>query len=305
MNIICTCRLTFVFLTSIILWSSVVAQRNFDSVTVRSIQLSDAVWMLTGSGGNIGLSFGEDGTFIIDDQFAPLTEKIKAAIAEIAKSKQPVKFVINTHWHGDHTGGNENMGKDGAIIIAHENVRKRMSAEHFNEFFKSATPPSPKAALPVVTFTEDITLHLNGDDVQIFHVNPAHTDGDAVVYFTKANIVHLGDLFFWSFYPFIDVSSGGDINGMVAAVDRILPMINDDTKIIPGHGRVAGKRELRTYREMLSSIRDTILSLVRKGKSLDEVKAAKPTIDFDNQWGGGFMSPDRFVEIVYQSLAKK
>jgi cyclase len=295
----------FCLIASATLYTAVEAQRNFDTVQVRANQLSDAVWMLTGSGGNIGVSSGEDGTVIIDDQFAPLSEKIKKAVADIAKSNAPIKFVINTHWHGDHTGGNENMGKDGAVIIAHENVRKRMSEEHFNESVKSTTPASPKAALPIVTFAEDITLHLNGDDLDIFHVNPAHTDGDAIIYFTKANIVHMGDVFFSGSYPFIDVSSGGSINGVIAAVDRVLPMLNEDVKIIPGHGTLANKDNLRSYRDMLASIRDAVVAMVRRGKSLDEVKAAKPTKEFDAQWGNGSMTPDRFIEIVYQSLAKK
>ncbi|HTK81885.1 MAG TPA: MBL fold metallo-hydrolase [Bacteroidota bacterium] len=281
------------------------AQRNFDTVVVRATKLSDAVWLLTGSGGNIGVCSGDDGTFIIDDQFAPLTEKIKAAIGEIEKVKAPIRFVINTHWHGDHTGGNENMGKDGAVIIAHDNVRKRMSEERFNEVAKTTIPGSPKVALPVVTFADDITLHFNGDDMLISHVNPAHTDGDAVIYFSKANIIHMGDVFFSGTYPFIDISSGGSINGMVTAVDKILPTIDDATQVIPGHGRVATKSDLRAYRDMLATIRDKVLVLVRKGKTLDEVKAEKPTKDFDNQWGGGFVNPDRFVETVYQSLAKK
>ncbi|HJW27761.1 MAG TPA: MBL fold metallo-hydrolase [Saprospiraceae bacterium] len=297
------CILTWVVCA--MLYTTVEAQRNFDTVQVRANQLSDAVWMLTGSGGNIGVSSGEDGTVIIDDQFAPLSDKIKKAVAEIAKSNTPIKFVVNTHWHGDHTGGNENFGKDGAVIIAHENVRKRMSEERFNEFVKSTIPASPKVALPVVTFTEDITLHLNGDDVQIFHVNPAHTDGDAIIYFTKANIVHMGDVFFWGSYPFIDISSGGSINGLVAAVDRVLPMLNEDVKIIPGHGTLANKDNLRSYRDMLASVRDAIVAMIRRGKSLDEVKAAKPTKEFDAQWGKGSSPSDRFVEIVYQSLAKK
>ncbi len=281
------------------------SQRNYDTVQVRAQQISTTISMLTGAGGNIGVCHGGDGVFIIDDQFAPLTEKIKKAIADLTQSSAPIRFIINTHWHGDHTGGNENLGKEGAVIIAHENVRKRMSEEHFNEFFKSTTPPSPKSSLPVVTFTQDVTLHLNGDDAFVFHVDPAHTDGDAIIYFSKANVIHMGDIFFWGMYPFIDISSGGSINGMIAAVDRVLPKINDETKIIPGHGTLASKKDLRAYREMLVSIRDTILSLVRRNKTLDEVIAAKPTKDFDELWGKGFLSSEKFVELVYKSLAKK
>ena len=297
----------FVFLVCITLLftCTVYSQRDFDTVQIRSQKLSDAVSMLTGSGGNIGVSSGEDGVFIIDDQFAPLTEKIKKAVADIARSNTPTRFVINTHWHGDHTGGNENMGKDGAVIIAHENVRKRMSVEHFNDFFKRTTSPSPKAALPIVTFTQDVTLHLNSDDVYVFHVDSAHTDGDAIIHFTKANVVHMGDVFFWGSYPFIDISSGGSVNGMVAAVDKVLPMVNDETKIIPGHGNLAGKTELKTYRDMLAAIRDKMTALIKEGKSLEQIKAAKPTAAFDERWGKGFMSPDSFVELLFADLSRK
>ena len=298
-------RALFCVLVLSLFASFVFAQRNFDTVQVRSQKLSDNVFMLTGSGGNIGVCFGEDGIFIIDDQFAPLSDKIKKAIVEETKSAKPVRFVLNTHWHGDHTGGNENMEKDGAVIIAHENVRKRMSVEHFNEFFKSTTPPSPKAVLPIVTFTQDVTLHLNGDDVHVFHVEPAHTDGDAIIHFTKSNIMHMGDVFFWGLYPFIDVSSGGSLNGMIAAVDNILPLVNDETKIIPGHGKLAGKKELKMYRDMLSSIRDTMMTLIKEGKTLDQIKAAKPTAVFDEQWGKGFLPPDNFVELLYSDLTRK
>lgn len=289
---------------TILLTYSVLCQSDFDTVQIRVQKISETVSMLTGSGGNIGVSAGQDGVFIIDDQFAPLTEKIKKTIADLTRSNVPVRFVINTHWHGDHTGGNENIGKDGAVIIAHENVRNRMSVEHFNEFFKRTTPPSPSSALPVVTFTQDVTLHLNGEDVHVFHVEPAHTDGDAIVHFTRANILHMGDIFFSGSYPFIDISSGGSLNGMITAVDKVLPLINDETKLIPGHGKLAGKKELKLYREMLTAIRNKMVIFIQEGKSLDQIQAAKPTADFDELWGKGFMSPVRFVELVYADLSR-
>lgn len=297
-------RLLFPALTCVILMfiltSPADAQRNFDTVQVRSIKITDSIYMLTGSGGNIGVCSGEDGVFIIDDQFAPLTKKISDSIAKI--NPKPIRFVMNTHWHGDHTGGNENMGKSGAIIVAHENVRKRMSAEHFNDFFKRTTPPSPKDALPVVTFTNNVDFHLNGDDIHIFHVNSAHTDGDAIIQFTKANVVHMGDVYFSGFYPIIDASSGGSLNGMIEAVDQVLPMLNDQTKIICGHGPLSNIIALKAYRNMLAAIRDRMVKLVSEGKTLDEVKAAKPTADFDEKWGNGFLPPDQFVTLLYSSL---
>ena len=277
--------------------------QDFSKVDIEAESLAPGVHMLTGAGGNIGLSVGEDATFIIDDQFAPLTEKIAAAIKAI--TAEPVRFVVNTHWHGDHTGGNENFGKAGAVIIAHDNVRKRMSTDQFNEAFESRTPAAPKGALPVVTFADSVTLHLNGDTVHVIHVPPAHTDGDSIVHFTKANVMHMGDLYFNGGYPFIDVSSGGDVNGIVAAADKALGMANDQTKIIPGHGPLASRTTLQAYRDMVRTVRDRVSALVEEGKSLTDVQAAQPTKDFDAQWGNGFMKGDQFVGLVYASLSKK
>ena len=276
--------------------------QDFSKVEIGSEALAPGIHMLTGAGGNIGLSVGEDATFIIDDQFAPLTDKITAAIKAI--TDKPVRFVINTHWHGDHTGGNENFGKAGAVIIAHDNVRKRMSADQFNEVFKSTTPASPKAALPVVTFAESVNLHLNGDTVHVVHVEPAHTDGDSIVHFTKANVLHMGDLFMNGFYPFIDVGSGGDVNGVVAAADKALALANDQTKIIPGHGPLATKADLTAFRDVVATVRDRVTTLIEEGKSLADVQAARPSKEFDAKWGGGFMKADQFVGLVYQSLSK-
>lgn len=279
------------------------AQQNFDNVQIEVIDVADNVYMLVGSGGNIGVSAGDDGVFIIDDQYAPLTDKIKAAIA--TKSDQPIRFVVNTHWHGDHTGGNENMGEAGAVLVAHENVRKRMSVDQFLEAFGNTVPASPPGALPVITFTDAITFHWNGDDLYVFHVEPAHTDGDAIIHFKEANAFHMGDTYFNGFYPFIDVSSGGAIDGMVAAADRVLALADDATKIIPGHGPLSNKAELQAYRDMLATARDRIHALISEGKSQEEVVAAKPTSDLDAEWGDGFMQPDQWVGLVYQSMADR
>ena len=256
--------------------------------------------MMTGEGGNLGLSIGKDAVFVIDDQFAPLTPKIKAAIAKL--TKQPVKFVFNTHWHFDHTGGNENMGKAGALIVAHENVRKRLSVEGFIKFFGMKTKVEPKVALPVVTFTQDVTFHINGDEVHAFHVANAHTDGDSIVHFRNSDVIHMGDTFFNKMYPFIDTSSGGKVDGMIAAADRVLTIASNNTKIIPGHGPLANKADLKVYRDMLATVSARIKAQIKDGKSLGEVLAAKPTAEFDEAWGKGFLIPQKWVEMMYENL---
>ncbi|MBI4565244.1 MAG: MBL fold metallo-hydrolase [Planctomycetes bacterium] len=281
----------------------VCGQQDFSKVEIRTAKLADHVYMMTGAGGNLGVCSGEDGVFLIDDQFAPLTEKIRAAVAKI--SEKPIRFVLNTHWHGDHTGGNENLGKAGAVIVAHENVRKRMSTEQFQELFKRKTPPAPAGALPIVTFTDKVTFYLNGDDIEVFHVEHAHTDGDSIIRFAKANVVHMGDVFFNGMYPFIDTSSGGSIQGVIAAVEKVLEMTDGETKFIPGHGPQSGRKELEEYLAMLKGVRTEVGKLADAGKSIEEAIAAKPTKDFDAKWGNGFMKPDVFATVVYQSLRKK
>lgn len=281
------------------------AQAGLDTVQIRSQKLTDHVYVLFGSGGNIGVSVGDDGGFVIDDQFAPLSEKIKAAIAQL--DPKPVRFVVNTHWHGDHTGGNENMSQGGAVIVAQDNVRKRMSVEQALERGGQTTrvPASPHAALPVLTFAEDVTFHVNGDSLRVIHVAAAHTDGDAIIHFTKANVIHTGDTFFNGRYPFIDLSSGGSIDGIVAAADKALSLANESTQIVPGHGAVGTKADLQEYRSVVSTIRDRIAKMVAARKTLAEVAAAKPTAEFDAKWGKGFITPDMMVDQVYTSLKKK
>jgi cyclase len=278
-------------------------EQNFDKVQITTTTIAPGVYMLQGSGGNIGLGAGPDAVFLIDDEYAPLTPKIKAAVAAV--SEKPIRFLLNTHWHGDHTGGNKDMGEAGVLIVAHDNVRVRMSTEQFNAAFNEKTPASPEKALPIVTFDSTATFHLNGDDVQAVHVPPAHTDGDSFVHFHKANVIHTGDLFFNGFYPYIDLSSGGSFEGMIGAADRMLAVADDKTKIIPGHGPLADRAALKDYRDMLAGIRDRVLPLVKAGKTLAQVQAAKPTAPYDDKWGKGFLKPDDFVGIVFASLTKK
>jgi cyclase len=276
------------------------AQQDFSKVEIRTEKLAPTVYMLTGAGGNVGLSAGDDAVFLVDDQFAPLTSRIEAAIAKV--TKKPVRFVVNTHWHFDHTGGNENLGKAGALIVAHENVRKRMSVEGFIEFLGMKTRPDPKEALPVVTFTRDVTFHLNGDEIHVMHVPNAHTDGDALVHFRKSDVIHMGDVFFNKLYPFIDTSSGGRVEGVVTALERALEMAGPSTKIIPGHGPLATRADLQAYRDMLATVSGRIREHVRAGRSLEAVQAAKPTAEFDAAWGKGFLNPARFTEMLYKNL---
>src|ERR687895_1863000 len=220
------------------------AAQTLDTVQLRTERLADGVYALRGRGGNIGVAIGSDAVFVVDDQFAPLTPKILAAIA--ALTDRPVRFVVNTHWHFDHTGGNENMGKAGALLVAHDNVRRRMSTRQFIEFIKREVLPAPPGALPVVTFSDAVTFHINGDELMAIHLPAAHTDGDAAVYFRRANVVHMGDVYVPS-YPLVDISSGGSLSGFVRGVDRVLALINDSTKVIPGHGETSNRASLRAY----------------------------------------------------------
>jgi glyoxylase-like metal-dependent hydrolase (beta-lactamase superfamily II) len=258
--------------------------------------------MLEGEGGNIGVSAGEDGVFLIDDEFAPLSQKIMAAVRAI--SDKPIRFLMNTHWHGDHVGGNENFGKAGAVIIAHDNVYKRMSVGGAIQLLKQNYAPYPKAALPVITFSQSATFHLNGEDVVSTHLPPAHTDGDSFVRFPKANVIHTGDVFAQYRYPFIDVESGGSVKGILKAIDAILPMIDDNTKLIPGHGGLSSKKDVLAYRKMMASAIAKIEPMVKSGRTLQQVIDARPLREFDAEWGK-FRKPEAFVEIVYTGLAPK
>ena len=288
-------------LAALALTQAALAQ-DFSKVEIKTHKLSDTLYMLAGAGGNLGVSIGDDAVFVIDDQYAPLVPKIQAAIA--ALSPKPVRFVLNTHFHGDHTGGNEALGQAGALIVAHDNVRRRMNSEQFISFVSARVPPSPKAALPVVTVPGEIRFHLNGDEIHAFHVPHAHTDGDLIVHFSKGDVVHMGDVYFRGMYPFIDTSSGGGADGVIAAVDRVLALSTDKTRIIPGHGPLASKADLQAYRDMLATVTQRIKTLRRDGKSDEQIRAAAPSADFDAAWGGGFIKPERFVQMMLDAVPR-
>jgi glyoxylase-like metal-dependent hydrolase (beta-lactamase superfamily II) len=289
---------------SMLLAGVAVAQEpDWSKVEVKVVPVSGGVSMLVGQGGNIGVTTGKDGTFLIDDQFAQLLPKIKAAVKTLGD--QPIRFVVNTHFHGDHTGSNAPLGESGVVIVAQDNVRKRLGLERVDKDTQEKIPPKPPSAWPLITFAESVSFHLNGDDVDAVHVAAAHTDGDAIIRFQKANVIHMGDTFFNGMYPFIDVDSGGSIDGMIAAADKGLSLSDAATKIIPGHGPLGTKADLQKYRDVLAGVRDRIKALVAQGKSLEQVSAAKPTAQWDATWGKGFMKPDLFVSFVYRSLTEK
>ncbi len=269
-------------------------------VEIKSQKLTDGIYVLFGRGGNIGLSVGEDGAYIIDDQFAPLSEKINSAIDKITKA--PVKFVVNTHWHFDHTGGNENFGKEGAVIVAHENVHKRMSTRQEMKAFNRVVEAAPKVAQPSVTYQKEMSLKLNNDKMRIVHVANAHTDGDSLIYFEQDNVLHMGDCYFKIGYPFIDLGSGGSIDGYINALETGLALSNDKTKIIPGHGPMANKSELAAYTQMLKDIRQNVAELKADGKSLEATIAAKPSAKYDAKNGVAFIKPEQIVTAIYNSL---
>ncbi len=279
----------------------VAAQMDFSEVEIKTTKVADGVYMLEGAGGNIGLSTGADGAFVIDDQFAPLSDKITAAIAAVTDDK--VEFLLNTHWHFDHTGGNEAFGKSGAHIVAHDNVRKRLKEGMERDDGLPNSPPAPADALPVITFSKTISFHWNGQHIKVRHPEKAHTDGDAVIVFKDANVVHMGDIFFNGSYPFIDLPSGGDVDGYIAAQESVLAEIDNDTKIIPGHGPLADKADLQRAADMLKEARARVQALVDDGKDANAAVAADPLADLNEEWGKGFINGERFVRILHASLS--
>lgn len=277
----------------------VTAQRDWSQVEVTSEPLADNLYVLFGAGGNMGLALGDQYAYLIDDQFAPLSDKILAAIRQI--TDKPLKYVVNTHWHGDHAGGNAPMAAQGAVLIAHDNVRKRMSSVQW-EGTDRETQPAPFAALSRITFNEKMTVHLDADNsMHLMHVNPSHTDGDTYVYFPEANVIHMGDNFI-SGYPFIDIASGGDIDGLVSNLNMALFIVDDQTRIIRGHGQVATRADLLAFRDMVDTIRMRVQRAKSSGKSLEEVQQMGLTAEWDQQYDNGFINAQRLLEAVYASV---
>jgi len=264
--------------------------------TVQTVNVAPGIWMLTGRGGNIGVSVGTDGAAIIDDKFADNAPNIRAAIALL--SAKPVSFVINTHLHGDHTGGNEAFGSAGAVIIAQENVRKRLSVDVVNPVNGQMIPARPRAALPVVTFEDTAALHFNDDDLEFTHLPNAHTETDIIVRFRKANVIHMGDCFTAGF-PFVDGNTGGTLDGLILAHEKVLPTIDDQTKLIRGHGPLGNKAELQAYHDMLVVVRDRIARLVKAGKTQEQVVEARPTKEFEQKYGGGSFDAAQWIGRAY------
>ncbi len=270
------------------------AQNDFSEVEIKTTSVAEGVYMLQGAGGNIGLSVGEDGAFLIDDQFAPLNEKILAAVAAV--TDKSVEFVLNTHYHGDHTGGNELLGKSGAHIVAHDNVRVRLA---------KAKAGTPAAALPVITFSDTTTFHWNDQEIYIFHPENAHTDGDAIVHFRNLNIVHMGDAMFSGRYPYIDIDAGGSLEGYIASLESVAAMIGDNVKVIPGHGPLSSKADIERSIVMLKDVRTRIAALIDEGLDEDAAVAADPLADLNEEWAWRFITGEKMVRTAYKSLTAK
>ena len=293
----------FVALLAVFGLATALSAQDWSKVQIHTVPVAEKVYVLAGAGGNIGLLVSDDGALLIDAGYEELSEKITVAVKAV--SQTPIRYVINTHWHFDHVGGNEDFARGGAVIVAHENVRKRMSEAQYITVIDRHVPPSPAAALPMITFAKSLRFHWNGEEVQVLRVAPAHTDGDSIVHFRKANVVHVGDTCFNGMYPFIDVNAGGSIAGFVAALDQALALADEHTKIIPGHGPLLSAAELRAYRDMLATVRDRVRVLVAAGKSRAEVIASAPTKEYDAKWGGSWLDPATWVGLVYDGMTGK
>ena len=290
----------FLLLTLLFVFAATApAQTDFSKVQMKATKVAGNVYMLEGAGGNIGVSVGDDGLLIVDDQFAPLADKIRAALKGIADKK--LKFILNTHWHGDHTGGNIVFGPE-ATIIAHDNVRKRLATEQ--KILGNTTPPSPKEALPVITFDQSLSVHFNGEDIRAIHFPHGHTDGDSVIFFSASNVVHLGDDFFAGRFPFVDLESGGSVEGLIKNIGELAAKIPADAKLIPGHGPISTLDDLKSYYRMLQQTTEIVRGKIAAGKTLDQIKS-EGLPDEWKPWGTGFIKTDGWIETIYKSLTAK
>ena len=279
-------------------------QQDFSKVQIKVTKVSGNIYMLEGAGGNIAASVGEDGIVIVDDQYAPLAEKIQAALKNLGITDKPVRFVINTHYHGDHTGGNAPFANAGSTVIAQDNVRKRLESGGTagnGGSVKMDVPPAPKAALPVITFDHDVTVHLNGEDIRALHFPAGHTDGDAVIFFPKNNVVHMGDDFVRYGFPFIDVASGGSVQGMIAAMEKVSAELPADVKVIPGHGALSNLEDVRAFVRMLKETSAAVQQAIDEHKTMAQMQQEK-ILEPWKKWSGDFIDSDKFIETLYNSL---
>jgi cyclase len=266
------------------------AQQDFSKVEIKATKVAGHVYMLEGSGGNIGVSVGEDGIVIVDDQFAPLAPKIKQALKDI--DDKPIRFVLNTHFHGDHSGGNPEFGKD-ATVIAHENVRKRL---------QEGPNPMVRGGLPVITFNDRASVHLNGEDIRAIHLPHGHTDGDSAIWFHDSNVVHMGDDFVTYGFPFVDMGSGGTVSGMIAGCEKVLSMVPQDVKIIPGHGPLCGRADVEKFITMLKETRALVASAAKAGKTPEQMKADRLLAKYADL-GKGFINADKWIDTLLADLS--
>lgn len=292
----------FLLLTCLFVFAAAAqAQTDYSKVEIKATKVAGNVYMLEGAGGNIGVSVGDDGLLIVDDQFAPLADKIRAALKGLADKK--LKFILNTHWHGDHTGGNVAFGPE-ATIIAHDNVRKRLATEQRLEIFKQTVPASPKEALPVITFDQSLSVHFNGEDIRAIHFPHGHTDGDSVIFFSASNVVHLGDDFFAGRFPFVDLDSGGSVEGLLKNIGELVTRIPPTAKLIPGHGPISTLDDLKSYQRMLQQTTEIVRGKIAAGKKLDQIKS-EGLPDEWKPWGEGFIKTDDWIGTIYKSLTAK